>query len=138
MFENNIAAGASGEYPAVYRSLMLVGLLGGIYRAGDDVKTVNAAVELTLDDPTVYTMYHAIALGIGGNAEFAKQNLGAHIDRHSDDDGAKVVMAVSMMLSGDPDWKQWIDNVLASSTDQNARTAANGVLSYLAGVGQAH
>jgi hypothetical protein len=138
MFETNTLAGASGDYPAVYRSLMLIGLLGGIYRAGDDVQIVNTAVEATLDDPTVYTMYHAIAMGMGGNSDFAKKSIGAHIDRHSDDDGAKVVMAVSMMLSGDPNWKQWIDNVLASSTDQNARTAANGVLSYLASVAQAH
>lgn len=120
-----------GSYPAVYHNLMLVGLLGAIYRSGDDTQTVNKAVELTLVDTTVFTMCRAIALGMGGNADFAKAHLGAHLEHHSDDDGAKLAMAVSMMLAGDTQWKHLIDNLLATSTDQTAREAAHGVLSYL-------
>lgn len=121
----------AGTYPAVYHNLMLVGLLGEIYRSGDDTQTVNKAVELTLVDTTVFTMCRAIAMGMGGNADFAKTHLGAHLEQHADDDGAKLAMAVSMMLAGDTQWKHQIDNLLATSTDPTAREAAHGVLSYL-------
>lgn len=125
------APAAAGEYPAVYRQLMTVGLLGAIYRHKEDAAIVNEAVEATLDDPTMYRMCCAIALGMGGDAAYARTQLGSHLEQHPDDDNAKVAMAVSMMLGGDPDWRQPIDNVLATSTEQSAREAANGVLSYL-------
>ena len=138
MFPYQQPLGTSSSYPAVYHNLMLVGLLGAIYRTVDDTAVVNAAVELTLADTTVYTMCRAIALGMGGNAEVAKECMDEHLERHPEDDAAKVTMAVSMMLSGDPQWKQWIDNVLATSTDQNARHAANGVRAYLRDIQRAH
>lgn len=132
MLEASTRPHAPGTYPAVYHNLMLVGLLGAIYRSnGDDTQTVNKAVELTLVDTTVFTMCRAIALGMGGDADFAKTHLGAHLEQHADDDGAKLAMAVSMMLAGDTQWKHLIDNLLATSTDQTAREAAHGVLSYL-------
>lgn len=124
-------AAAAGEYPAVYRQLMTVGLLGAIYRCREDAALVNEAVEATLDDPTMYRMCCAIALGMGGDADYAKTQLGAHLEQHPGDDNAKVAMAVSLMLGGDPAWRQPIDNVLATSTEQGAREAANGVLAYL-------
>lgn len=129
---------ATGDYPVVYRNLMSIGLLGAIYRCADDANLVNEAVEATLDDPTLYRMWRSIALGMGGDAAYAKTNLGAHLEQNPEDDNAKVAMAVSMMLSGDPEWKHWLDNVLATSTEQSAREAANGVLSYLATVQQTH
>jgi hypothetical protein len=131
-------AAPEGNYPAVYRNLMAIGLLGAIYRCAEDATLVNEAVEATLDDPTMYRMCRSIALGMGGDASYAKTSLGAHLEQRPDDDSAKVAMAVSMMLSGDPEWKHWLDNVLATSTDQTAREAATGVLSYLSTVQQTH
>ncbi|MCW7540278.1 hypothetical protein OOT46_20805 [Aquabacterium sp. A7-Y] len=122
---------ATGDYPIVYRNLMAVALLGAVYKARDDAETVSAAVERTLDDPLQFRLYRAIAQGIGGDSEFASSTLGHHLEQHPEDDGAKVALAVSMMLAGNPDWKQWIDNVLATSSDQTAREAANGVIGYL-------
>jgi hypothetical protein len=133
-----VSAAPAGDYPVVYRNLMAIGLLGAIYRCADDATLVNEAVEATLDDPTMYRMCRSIALGMGGDSAYAKTNLGAHLEQNPDDDNAKVAMAVSMMLSGDPEWKHWLDNVLATSTEQSAREAATGVLSYLATVQQTH
>lgn len=131
-------AAATGDYPAVYRNLMVIGLLGSIYRCKDDADTVNTAVEATLEDPTSYRMCRAIALGMGGDAGYAKERLGTHLEQHPDDDNAKVALAVSLMLGGDADWKQPLDNVLAISTDQSAREAATGVLAFLSNLQATH
>jgi thioredoxin-like negative regulator of GroEL len=119
------------SYPQVYRHLMTVGLLGSIYRTHEDANTVGAAVEATLSDTRQFRMYRALAQGIGGDATFAAEMLGAEIEHDPDNDGAKVAMAVAMMLAGDPEWKPIIDKVLATSTDQAAREAAVSVLNYL-------
>lgn len=131
MFDMQAAAADAAAYPEVYRQLMSVGLLGAIYRAREDAQIVHQAVETTLADPAGYRMCRAIALGMGGDAGYAGTSLAEHVERHPGDDNAKVAMAVSLMFAGDPEWKQWLDNVLATSNDQGAREAANGVLAYL-------
>jgi hypothetical protein len=118
-------------YPLVYRNLMAVGLLGAIYRKHEDSDTVSDAVEMTLVDAQHFRVCRAIAQGMGGNGRAAEEALSKHVENNPDDDGAKVVLGVSLMLAGDSSWKHWIDNVLATSSDQNAREAATGVLSYL-------
>jgi hypothetical protein len=130
-------APASG-YPEVYRNLMTIGLLGAIYRSMDDANIVNTAVEATLDDPSFYRMCRAIAVGMGGDVGYARDQLGSYVEQHPDDDNAKVAMAVSLMLGGDAEWKSWLDNVLATSSEQSAREAANGVLTFLSALQQAH
>ena len=131
------SAGAAAAYPEVYRQLMSVGLLGAIYRAREDAQIVHEAVETTLADPTGYRMCRAIALGMGGDVGDAGTTLAEHLERNPGDDNAKVAMAVSLMFAGDPEWKQWLDNVLATSTEQSAREAATGVLSPLASMAYA-
>jgi hypothetical protein len=120
-----------GKYPEVYRRLMTVGLLGLIYRVGEDAETVHAAVEQTLADPTQYCLLRGIALGMGGHGAQAKDTYERHLDAYPGDDGVKVAMAVSLMLAGDPEGRRWIDHVLASSVDPEARVAANKVLGYV-------
>jgi len=120
-----------GGYPTVYRNLMVVGLLASIYRKHDDAEVVNAAVEATLGDVSQFRIYRAIAQGIGGDAKLANEMLADAMENQPDDDAAKVTFAVAMLLGGDPQWKAIIDTVLATSTDQVAREAAVGVLSYL-------
>ena len=83
-------------------------------------------------------MHRAFAVGMVGDAAYAKTSLGRRIEQQPDDDNSKVALGVSMMLSGDPEWKHWLNNVLATSTDQQAREAANGVLAYLAGLRTSH
>ena len=56
----------------------------------------------------------------------------------ADRDPQNVAMAVSLMLGGDAEWKSWLDNVLATSSEQSAREAANGVLTFLSALQQAH
>lgn len=121
----------TGAYPRVYYNLMVVSLLGSIYRQHDEAEICSAAVEATLKETTRYRMYRAIAKGIGGDATLATQMLEQHLAQHPDDDRAKVTLAVAMMLGGNAEWKPIIDRVLALSTDVPAREAAHSVLSYL-------
>ncbi|MDH0868422.1 hypothetical protein [Mitsuaria sp. GD03876] len=131
MVNDATPSGAPG-YPLVYRNLMAVGLLGAVYRARDDAATVSAAIELTLDDPTPFRVCRAIAQGIGGDAEYAATTLGEHVDAHPEDEGAKVALATAFLLARDERWKGILDEVLATSTDQNVRQAASGVLAHAA------
>jgi hypothetical protein len=119
------------SYPEVYRNLMAVGLLGACYRVGEDADKVNNAVEATLADTSEFRMYRALAQGIGGDATLAAAEIGRRIERDPDDDRSKVALAVSLMLAGDPEWKNLIENVLAVSTDQVAREAATNLVQYL-------
>jgi hypothetical protein len=119
------------EYPLVYRNLMAVGLLASIYRLHDEADIVSAAVEMTLVDTTQYRMCRAVAQGMGGNSKAAEETLLQHIEANPNDDSAKVALGVAMMLSGSPDWKHWLDNVLATSSDQAAREAASAALIHL-------
>ena len=120
-----------GAYPAVYRNLMAVGLLGSCYRVHEDAERVNNAVEATLADPAQFRMYRALAQGNGGDASSASEQIGKRLDEVPDDDKAKVALAVSLMLAGNPEWKNLIENVLATSTDQVAREAATNLIQYL-------
>ena len=129
---------AGPGYPLIYRNLMAVGLLGAVYRAREDADTVSAAVELTLDDPTPYRVCRAIAQGIGGDADYAATTLGEHVNEHPEDEGAKVALATAFLLARDERWRAILDEVLATSTDQNVRQAANGVLAHAAACQPAH
>jgi hypothetical protein len=60
------------------------------------------------------------------------------VEQNPHDDNAKVAMAVSLMFAGDAEWKHWLDNVMATSSEQSAREAANGVLTFLSALQQAH
>jgi hypothetical protein len=62
--------------------------------------------------------------------------LQSHLDANPQDDSAKVVLAVSMMLSGDSRWQGMLENVLASSSDPGAREAATRVIGYLLSLNQ--
>jgi hypothetical protein len=125
---NAAAAAPQAEYPLVYRNLMAISLLASVHRLHDEAEIVHAAVELTLADATQYRMCRAVAQSMGGNTKGVEETLLNHLEMNPDDDSAKVTLGVAMMLSGNPDWQRWIDNVLATSTDQSVREVANAVL----------
>jgi hypothetical protein len=124
-------AQAVPEIAPVFRSLMTVGLLGSVYGRHDDSQLVCSAVEPTLDNPLVFRVNRALAQAMGGDSKFAAETINKHLESHPDDDGAKVLLAVSLMLGGDPEWKPILEGVFASSTDQVARQAAMQVVGYL-------
>ena len=115
------------EYPPVYRQLMLVGLLGAAFRRSDDARAVADAIEATLDSPHHWRLHCALAQGIGGDTQEARQIL----EQQPDDDPSKVAAAVALLLAGDPEWKPLLDNVLVTSMDSDARVAAVGVMQLL-------
>ena len=122
---------AETRYPRVYYNLAVVSLLASIYRQHDEAETCSVAVEATLQDSSRYSMYRAIAKGIGGDAGFAAKMLEQQLRDNPEDDRAKVALAAAMMLGGNPEWKPIIDRVLALSTDIPAREAASSLLAYL-------
>jgi hypothetical protein len=54
-------AGFHASYPVLYRQLMIVGLLGAVYRLQPEAMLVQAAVELTLPLPDPLRRYRALA-----------------------------------------------------------------------------
>lgn len=125
-------------YPVIYRNLMSVGLLGTVYRVGEDAQTISDAVELTLDEAGSFAAYRAVALAMAGQLHYARETLGKRVDDDPQDDAGKVALAIAMLFGGDPGWRRWIDNVLATSADVTVRQAAHGVLGYLGRLTHAH
>jgi hypothetical protein len=125
-------------YPAIYRNLMSVALLGTMYRVGEDAEIISHAVELTLEESGSFAVYRAVALAMAGRLDHARETLGASIENDPQDDASKVALAIAMLFGGDPGWRHWIDNVLATSADVNVRQAAHGVLGYLGKLSRMH
>ena len=124
-------APAAAAYPSVYRHLMRVGLLGVVYRFAEDARIVNDAVDATLEDPQAYHLVVAVALGMAGRPDNGRHLLGLGPHDDPQDDQAKLALAVTQLLGGDPQWRYWVDQVLACSIDQPARQTAYGVLGFL-------
>lgn len=122
---------AAAAYPSVYRHLMRVGLLGVVYRLDEDARIVNRAVDATLEDPQAYHLVVAVALGMAGRPDNGRHLLGLGPHDEPQDDQAKLALAVTQLLGGDPQWRYWIEQVLACSVDQPAREAAYGVLGFV-------
>ena len=94
MSKKNSSQGGSGEYPVIYRNLMSAGLLGSIYRLGADADIINAAVELTLDEPRHFRTYRAVALAMAGQLEYAHRVLGNRIEKGSCPDCGRRIPGV--------------------------------------------
>lgn len=131
-------ASTGRPYPVIYRNLMSIGLLGTVYRVGEDAQTISDAVTLTLDEGGSFEVYRAVALAMAGQLDHARDTLGAKVEQDPQDDASKVALAIAMLFGGDPGWKQWIDNVLATSIDTDVRQAAHGVLGYVGRLAHAH
>jgi hypothetical protein len=125
-------------YPVIYRNLMSVGLLGTVYRAGEDAQTISNAVALTLEDSGSFEVYRAVALAMAGQLDHARDTLGQRVDSDPQDDASKVALAIALLFGGDTGWRPLIDNVLATSADTDVRQAAHGVLGYLGKLAHAH
>ena len=110
--------------------------------AGPDIDTKKAIQlqEQQMANNTALTAANAKAMDQQAQNEFRKSmaELGAKVEDNPQDDASKVALAIAMLFGGDPGWKQWIDNVLATSIDTDVRQAAHGVLGYLGRLSHAH
>ncbi|AVS61258.1 hypothetical protein C8241_05605 [Paracidovorax avenae] len=125
------AEAPAAPYPVIYRNLMSVALLGTVYRVGSDADTISRAVEATLEDSSTYLLYRNIVLAMAGQRGKERDQLLHHVETHPEDGVSKVALALTLLFNGDPAWRHWIDNVLATSVDQPVRQAAQGVLHFL-------
>ncbi|MDA8457422.1 HrpB1 family type III secretion system apparatus protein [Acidovorax sp. GBBC 3334] len=130
-FKATAALAPSVPYPVIYRNLMSVALLGTVYRVGSDADTISQAVEATLEDSSSYLLYRNIVLAMAGQRGQERDQLLHHVENHPEDGVSKVALALTLLFEGDPAWRHWIDNVLATSMDQPVRHAAQGILHFL-------
>jgi len=118
-------------YMLAHQLMVALGVLASAYGQDEDADAVSRTVELTMEDPTGYRINRALAQGIHGKGEAAKETLQTIIDANPGDDRTKVVLAVTMMLSGDPGWQNVLEGVFATSSDPVARSSASNVIAYL-------
>lgn len=119
------------EATNIYRNLMAVGLLGTAYRITEDAETINNVVEATLEAPLQFRICRAIVSAMAGTGAASKSSLAAHVQENPDDEPARLAYAIALMVSGDPDGKQAIEGVLATTSNSVVRLTANNVLDYL-------
>ena len=129
------AAQPAQQLPPAYRSLMVVGLLGWVYKRREDAAVACDVAEQLLQDPLQFRIHRALAQAMGGDSQYAAETLNKYLDQHPADDAAKVLLGVSLMLGGDAGWKPILESVLASSADQNARQAAMQAVGHLRSMG---
>jgi hypothetical protein len=122
------AANDGAAYPKIYRSLMVVGLLGIVRGLREDADIVNAAVEMTLVDARPFRLFKALAQGMGGHADDAREALEQHMRQYPEDAQAQVVLGAVLMRLGHSGGRSMLDNVLSTSVDQTARKAAQDLL----------
>jgi hypothetical protein len=105
--------------------LTLVALLGHMSGCDpDDARAVDAAIESTMTDPQPYRVHRAMAIGLGGDPATARATLEPHIEANPEDEMAKLMLGVSLVIAGEPHGLAWMDNVLATSCDPAIRQAA--------------
>ena len=115
----------------IYRNLMAVGLLGTVYRCPDEAETINEVIEATLAEPLQFRVCRAVVSGMAGISDVAKGSLAAHVEQHPDDESARLGLAISLILAGDPDGKRAIEGLLATTTDAVVRQTANSMLEFI-------
>jgi hypothetical protein len=111
--------------------LIAAALLAAIHRTPEDGESVSVVVETELPDSTEFQICRALALSGRGDARLAVEQMNKRMQDNPDDEAAKVVLAVAMRLAGDANWRFSIDNVLATSVDQEIRETACNVLDCL-------
>lgn len=110
---------------------MVIGLLGIVYRLPEEAAVLNDLIDVTLQEPTAFRLCRAIACGMAGDSVYAKRVLIPYIDGNPDDEGARIAMAMAMVLAGDADGSKALQSLLAVSNDQALRHAGNNMLSFL-------
>ncbi len=115
----------------IYRNLMAVGLLGTIYRSEEDAETINDVIEATLNEPLQFRICRAVVSGMAGVGDVARGSLRTHVDTHPDDEAARLALAISLILAGDPDGRRAIESLLATTSDTNVRLTAHSMLELL-------
>jgi len=113
-----------------YRFLAVAGLLGSMHGCHEDSLTVHAAVEGVLEDVTVYRMARAVSHAFGGGVEHAMDAM-SELLANADDDFAKAVLGLALLIADHPDGRFTVENVLATSLDQRARSFARTTLERL-------
>jgi len=117
--------------PAVYQSMLIVSLLGALYRRYEESDLTHEILDLMLPNPLPYYLIRALALGMGGDARRSEEALEPLLACAPDDEMAKVVVAVAKVCSGEASWMRDMESVLASTSDPSAREFAANVVGML-------
>jgi hypothetical protein len=117
--------------PAVYQSMLVVSLLGALYKRHEEADLLHEILDLMLPNPLPYYLVRALALGMGGDYKRSEQALEPLLAFSPDDEMAKVVISVAKVCSGEQSWMQDMESVLASASDPAAREFAANVVGML-------
>jgi thioredoxin-like negative regulator of GroEL len=115
----------------IYRDLMAVGLLGTIYRCEEDSEAINDIVEATLSEPLQFRICRAVVSGMAGVGNVASGTLKSHVDVNPDDEAARLALAISLILAGDPEGRRAVESLLATTNDIDVRRTAHSMLEVL-------
>jgi hypothetical protein len=121
--------GDTAEKRQLHVTMMCFGFLGAMYKQHDVARPLLDVVEsLVKGDKRKFQFFRSMAEAGGGQAEYAIKTMNERLRRNPDDDFAKISLGVVMRMTGDPEWRFPLDNVLATSINQDARKAALNAL----------
>jgi len=104
--------------------LRVFGILGSMRGLHDDADVIHAALERVVKRSRREVFLRVLAQAISGESSYAIQAMTQMLEKNPDDDLSKVVMALCMLMTDHPDGRFTLDNVIATSLDQDARAAA--------------
>jgi hypothetical protein len=115
----------SNDCPLTYQPLMMTALLAHLHEFDEaELKLLDVAVELILPKPALYRVNCLLAMGVKGSTERAKERLQQRIDENPDDEMAKITLGAALLVSGDEQWRNPLDYVVATSDDMPIRNMA--------------
>jgi hypothetical protein len=121
--------GSESSYPPLYQTLMMTGLLAHMHECDEaDIALLDAGVEVTVPSPVMYRVHCALAMGLKGNAEKAKAQLQLRIDQNPGDELAQITLGAALALSGDAQWRNPLDYVVATSYNPPLREMAMNMI----------
>jgi hypothetical protein len=110
------------------RHLLAAMMLGQMYRQPEDAETIRKAVAPTMGDGRELRLSLAFAAATGGDATVANALLAEGIDDWKNAEMAKMTLAMSLKIAGDPEWKALPERALATSSNPAVRAVATTLL----------
>jgi hypothetical protein len=110
------------------RQLISAMLIGEMNRKGDEAQIIFKAASQALGDGRQLRISLTLASAMRGDAKPALELLAENLDDWPHPDMARVALAMSLKVAGQPQWRDVPDRVLSVSTDESVRLFAQLVI----------
>jgi hypothetical protein len=123
--------GPESELSPLYQIMTMTGLLAHMSEYDEaELGLLDTFIEEAMPSTVfTYRVYCALALGLKGGAEKAKERLQQRIDENPADELAKITLGAALALSGDKQWRDSLDYVAATSENQSYREMVTSMIS---------